>query len=183
MEPLIAFNEKLPNGQTVKEQNLLVKHAIPLGALVEVDIERNENHGIRAFVCEHARDCDGTPLYSLSMSNNIADLEELRRTDMEHYLWSTENGFSDDCLKVIRYPNRMKLSDYDVHPGLKVISAIGNPGIVIEVRPMTEFEVRSYKPEVEGDVLVTIRWNDRGLSCFPKSHLEAVTVDPEELVK
>ena len=50
------------NGLTVRENNLKVKHKIPLGSLVEVDIEGHEENGVRLFVISHDRDCDGTPL-------------------------------------------------------------------------------------------------------------------------
>lgn len=54
-----------------------VKHSIPLGSLVEVDVEEYASHthtGVqielkgkcRLIVVEHPRDCDGTPLYTLS---------------------------------------------------------------------------------------------------------------------
>lgn len=59
------------NGKTIKENNLKLKHLIPIGTLVEINIGKDdylEVNGARAFVVEHTRDCDGTPLYSLSLS-------------------------------------------------------------------------------------------------------------------
>lgn len=51
---------KEENGKTVKENNMNSFHSIPLGSLVEIS-----ETGERLFVCEHIRDCDGTPLYAV----------------------------------------------------------------------------------------------------------------------
>jgi hypothetical protein len=47
-----------------------MEHNIPIGSIVEVnctncDIPTTE-HGLRLYVVRHDRDCDRTPLYSLS---------------------------------------------------------------------------------------------------------------------
>lgn len=61
------------NGKTVKENNLAKQHLIPLGTLVEItyenEFEEPEDRvkGLRLFVVNHSRDCDGTPLYDLSL--------------------------------------------------------------------------------------------------------------------
>lgn len=54
-------------GRTIKEVNLAQRHAIPLGALVEIVSEDEESPraGMRAYVIGHSRDCDGSPLYHL----------------------------------------------------------------------------------------------------------------------
>lgn len=64
------------NGKTIRENNLERQHTIPLGALVEIqkdsdddndpEMERYQTGGVRLFVVKHSRDCDGTPLYDLS---------------------------------------------------------------------------------------------------------------------
>ncbi len=60
------------NGNTVRENNLAVGHKIPIGSLVEVKYERWHGGGAcekvhaRLWVIEHARDCDGSPLYTLA---------------------------------------------------------------------------------------------------------------------
>ena len=56
------------NGKTVRENNLSEMHTIALGTLVEVkdDSEDENMNGVRMFVVNHSRDCDGTPLYDLS---------------------------------------------------------------------------------------------------------------------
>lgn len=74
------------NGKTVKENNLEKVHKFPHGMLVELE------SGERLYVCDHARDCDGTPLYGLCM------LEDL-------VAYGTENG-------------SIKESPYEVDPAI-----------------------------------------------------------------
>jgi hypothetical protein len=60
------------NGKTIRENNIEKIHDISIGTLVEVKF--NQWHGdgacekthARLWVVGHNRDCDGTPLYSLS---------------------------------------------------------------------------------------------------------------------
>lgn len=60
------------NGRTIKEHNLEIKHNIPIGTLVEVKFDEWFGDGAcwkvhaRLFVVDHNRDCDGSPLYTLS---------------------------------------------------------------------------------------------------------------------
>ena len=73
------------NGKTIKENNLGVEHKIPVGALVETTSAYEYGwEGMRLFVREHTRDCDGTPLYSLG-DNELAFVL----------------GFGEDNLKVL----------------------------------------------------------------------------------
>jgi len=54
------------NGHTIRQNNMDMKHNIPLGSLVEiVTPEMGDWLGIRLYVTDRGRDCDGTPLYSL----------------------------------------------------------------------------------------------------------------------
>lgn len=79
-----------PQGRTIRKVNL----AKPLGALVEIlPYEDSDHDGVRLFVVSHGRDCDGTPLYSLSWSRGV-DLSSI----YTHVLC----GFSDDNLKVVQ---------------------------------------------------------------------------------
>lgn len=61
-----------PNGKTIRENNLAKEHRIPVGTLVEVKFDEWFGDGAclkahaRLWVVKHTRDCDGTPLYSLS---------------------------------------------------------------------------------------------------------------------
>ena len=59
-------------GKTYREENLELKHNVPVGALVEAQWDSWFGDGAcwkvhaRLWVVGHNRDCDGTPLYSLS---------------------------------------------------------------------------------------------------------------------
>ena len=70
---LIAIHDLIEeNGQTIKENNLAQLHTIPIGMLVEARWDEWFGGGAcrkihaRLWVVHHGRDCDGTPLYSLS---------------------------------------------------------------------------------------------------------------------
>lgn len=61
-------------GRTFKEDNLALKHNIPVGELVEIvptgdplEDDGSEYIGVRLHVIYHGRDCDGTPLYWLGI--------------------------------------------------------------------------------------------------------------------
>lgn len=83
-------------GRTYREINNAKQHAIPIGALVEFHSEYSpEDSGFRAFVVLQARDCDGTPMYSLSLIKNPEG--EYQRSLMYH-------GHDEDSLTIIRLP-------------------------------------------------------------------------------
>jgi hypothetical protein len=84
-----------------REENLKLGHSIPIGTLVEVDIEYSSHHGLRAFVCEHTRDCDGTPMYALYYSKDFKNLEYVKEINYHVYRGMIVDGFSDECLKVV----------------------------------------------------------------------------------
>ncbi len=114
------------NGLTVREENMQMQHGIPLWALVEIkqfdmeepeDSEYNQHTGLRLFVCGHTRDCDGTPLYTLTHNTKIRH-ESVKRTLEDAVVVSNGfgsvkgsifipglDGFSEDCLTVIRLPS------------------------------------------------------------------------------
>jgi hypothetical protein len=60
------------NGKTILENNLEKTHDIPIGTLVEIKFDIWHGDGAcekthaRLWVVSHDRDCDGTPLYSVS---------------------------------------------------------------------------------------------------------------------
>jgi hypothetical protein len=60
------------NGKTIRENNLIIPHNVPIGTLVEVKYDDWYGDGAcqkvhaRLWVVQHQRDCDGTPLYGLS---------------------------------------------------------------------------------------------------------------------
>lgn len=93
------------NGKTIRENNLEKIHNIPIGALVECTTT-----GIRAFVAQHMRDCDGTPLYSLTI-HEIRSSYQYDGEDREEALITLLhkhellNGYSERTLVVINVGN------------------------------------------------------------------------------
>lgn len=76
-----------PNGKTVRENNRSIPHELPIGALVEITTDcpigqfGSEYRGVRLFVVGHNRDCDGSPLYSLSFDPNAhKEIEDAQTT-------------------------------------------------------------------------------------------------------
>lgn len=110
-------------GLTYRQENSQLTHSIPIGAIVEClpyndDPEKdyNEHTGLRLFVVEHNRDCDGTPLYSLS-SFTLEEIEEHKnfiaggvfekegmRMRAEITMKMYHRGFSETALKLIKPP-------------------------------------------------------------------------------
>jgi len=56
-------------GKTYRQENRENVHNIPLGTLVETF------DGLRLWVVRHDRDCDETPLYSLSFKKDWKEME------------------------------------------------------------------------------------------------------------
>lgn len=54
-------------GKTYREENNEMNHSYEINSLVEL----KESGGVRLFVVKHTRDCDGTPLYSLSFVPSV----------------------------------------------------------------------------------------------------------------
>lgn len=75
-------------------------HAIPIGTLVEIDLDYDDHHGVRGFVVEHTQDFDGTPLYSISIQT-VEEANLLKQINEWLYRFSLLGGWNDDCLKVI----------------------------------------------------------------------------------
>jgi hypothetical protein len=90
---IILHNLVEKNGKTIKENNLLLKHKIKIGTLVEV-INLENYEGVRLYVVAHTRDCDGTPLYSLCADKTNIKQE---RDMFGNYGW--DNGYSENNLK------------------------------------------------------------------------------------
>ena len=94
-------------GKTYREENLELKHNIPVGALVEVQWDAWFGDGAcwkvhaRLWVVGHNRDCDGTPLYSLS---------RWRDPDFAlHFaIGSSHHGFGEEDLTVIKITDAIK---------------------------------------------------------------------------
>ena len=70
-----------PQGRTFREVNNSTTHSFAVGDLVEL------SNGARLFVSKRTRDCDGTPLYSLSADNEDLD--------------SCVYGYSEDGIKAV----------------------------------------------------------------------------------
>ena len=108
MKEVFVVVHDLPSdvpGLSWKEKNLRKEHNIPIGTLVEVDEKENDNDidynhgGIRAFIAAHTRDCDGTPLYTLSLKcpENREELNYI----LEYHVGIC-GGFNEESLKVIK---------------------------------------------------------------------------------
>jgi len=86
------------SGKTYREENLAKQHAIPLGALVEVQFRQWFCGGAcwkvhaRLWVVKHDRDCDGTPLYALS---RWKDFEFAKQVNQLHC------GFGEESLTLV----------------------------------------------------------------------------------
>ncbi len=71
------------NGKTVKQNNMEQSHTIPLGSLVEIlGDENDDDTGLRLFVVHHGRDCDGTPLYGMSFKKDAKEKMDKREKEM-----------------------------------------------------------------------------------------------------
>lgn len=85
------------NGKTIRENNMNKIHNIPLRALVET------HDGMRLYVVEQGRDCDGALLYWLSFNSDWS--QDMYGSEMRfHARGSVIGGYSEDSLKVIKLP-------------------------------------------------------------------------------
>lgn len=119
------------NGKTIRQNNLEIEHKIPVGTLIEIKLddedENQEENGLRLYVTGHTRDCDGTPLYALSFKPNAFEEFEKRKKDVDERIWEKDdciysrgialfylhlasgallNNYPESCLLVIREPNK-----------------------------------------------------------------------------
>ena len=100
----IADIKNPETGKTSREENNSKSHNIPLGTLVEIDFDdsslESPKKGLRLFVVGQDRDCDGTPLYSLSFNKKWKpdmfgeQFKTLAR-------WAIDSGYSEDSLRVV----------------------------------------------------------------------------------
>ena len=123
---MLVQNTIEENGLTVEQNNKKIPHKIPVGSLVEIvyndEYDENNTFGVRLFVVAHTRDCDGTPLYSLSFNKTAWDemnkaetalAEEKKNPSGNHYTYSIismslnltkgsiTGGYSEDCIKIV----------------------------------------------------------------------------------
>jgi hypothetical protein len=106
MAEMIVFSQIVEaNGKTIRENNLERKHNIPIGTLVEVKYELWHGDGCcekvhaRLWVVMHGRDCDGTPLYSLSEWHDPEFAQSIRRM---------RGGFSEESLTIVPITQDLK---------------------------------------------------------------------------
>lgn len=108
LTPISAIVEQ--NGKTVRENNLVKRHRIPVGTLVEVKYDTWHGDGAcskvhaRLFVVWHARDCDGTPLYHLGQNPDPLAY----RTRISRAIQGMTCGFSGDSLTPIEVDDRLR---------------------------------------------------------------------------
>ena len=94
-----------PQGRSCREVNTEKKHKIPIGNLVEAKWDSWFGDGAcwkvhaRLWVVSHDRDCDGTPLYSLSRWNDPDFAKQVRQT---------HNGFSEESLMPIEITKELR---------------------------------------------------------------------------
>jgi hypothetical protein len=113
------------NGRTIRENNLDIVHDIPIGSLVEVKFDKWHGGGscekihARLWVISHDRDCDGTPLYSLSQYKEALFVKGHVKFRGEDDWWlNSENtlkianvihsGFARDSLTVIEVTKELE---------------------------------------------------------------------------
>lgn len=84
-----------PEGRTYREVNRTMKHALPVGALVELE------SGARLFVAELSRDCDQTPLYNLSPIDPVTEVEKNDLIFHHHLI----GGYGIESLTIIKIPS------------------------------------------------------------------------------
>jgi hypothetical protein len=89
-----------PQGRTYREINLAKPHAFALGTLVEIvewdEDEYVQRKGVRLFVVGHNRDCDGSPIYSLSDNGREVGLFD-DSCDTMHWI----NGVGEEWLRAV----------------------------------------------------------------------------------
>lgn len=115
------------NGKTIEQNNLeQKKHDIPIGTLVEVKYDEWFGNGAcqkvhaRLFVVGHNRDCDGTPLYSLSpnKNDNFEGAEII--TDFDGKKWIIKEEIAKRILnKYVNGISREKLTPIEVTEKIK----------------------------------------------------------------
>ena len=94
------------SGKSYREENNEKTHNIPLGTLVEIDFDdsylETPVKGLRLFVVSHDRDCDGTPLYSLSFNKDWEEKPGNEYIPRIAYKMQLESGYNEGSLKVIK---------------------------------------------------------------------------------
>lgn len=107
---VIAHHIVGDDGLTTRERNMQTKHNFAIGSLVEITY--GEYCGLRLFVAEHSRDCDGTPLYALThtpkyIGRKLAKEKERAINDIDGFLCAVHlgalnDGWSESSLVLIK---------------------------------------------------------------------------------
>ena len=87
--------------ELLRPQNMQLQHEIPLDTLVEVVLDGHAENGIRGFVVEHTRDCDGEPLYAISLKRHT---EAMNLKSVQEFLYcvSVSDGWTKENLKLVK---------------------------------------------------------------------------------
>lgn len=117
----VVYDIKGKDGLTDKQRNTQIQHTIDLYTLVEVNLPGNSAHGLRLFVQEQNRDCDGTPLYSLTSDPKVIGVDMSIKSINERYVddelsrifaliasGSILDGYSEYCLTVVEDAESVK---------------------------------------------------------------------------
>lgn len=91
-----------PQGRTYREINNAQDHYFEVGKMVEV-----VDTGVRLFVAHLSRDCDGTPLYTLT--------PELREDDLPLNEMKWIGGYSKESLRLILDKKSKEEPERDIH--------------------------------------------------------------------
>ena len=85
-------------GNTYREDNEAKKHQIPIGNLVEIvsDSDDDRFDGVRLYVVYHHRDCDGTPLYAMAF-----DKTDTVQDDPRFHNRKWLHGFPEKSIRVV----------------------------------------------------------------------------------
>lgn len=115
------------NDRTIRENRQAIKHAIPLGAMVEVVYDEYLGDGCgravweRMYVIAHNRDCDGSPLYGLGRvppdqwlehyHTTVEEWQQLGTFDAKKLLINamvqSSHGYGEDSLTVVEITDRV----------------------------------------------------------------------------
>jgi hypothetical protein len=120
----------------MRPENMKLTHTIPLGSIVEVDVDMDNGWGpyeivkrpgfgeygeviigiigkLRMFVVSHDRDCDGTPLYSIASSPIIPSKEQgIEMMRYHYFVRFYMSGINGDNMVVIPVaPEKIKSWD------------------------------------------------------------------------
>ena len=83
----------------------LAEHNIPIGSMVEINMEYHGDHGARLWVADHTRNCDGMPLYALYGSSNINIYEYVKEENPPLARYLISDGWTSDCLIFLKEPD------------------------------------------------------------------------------